>query len=189
MGCTQPQGVAAMSVAPRVADQMGVRVGDAVGFSIHLEDWTSAKTEIKYMTNGMLLREFMNNPDLAPCAAMIMDEAHELLMVREVSLVVVVRMPFSEELSIQNKAIVLASSDDTVWGITQFLIICKQWILHPQQSQRPHPDTHADDLTKNDEPEEDDAHTRTIIQSKNFTQQTNTLDVDTHMMLYIEQEC
>ncbi|MBW0495430.1 hypothetical protein O181_035145 [Austropuccinia psidii MF-1] len=52
---------------------------------------------------------------------------------------------------------------------------------------------HADDLKKDDrmdedEPEDDDARTRKIIKSNNFTQQTNTLDVDKHMMLYIEQE-
>ncbi|MBW0530860.1 hypothetical protein O181_070575 [Austropuccinia psidii MF-1] len=77
IGCTQPRRVAAMSVAARVADEMGVRVGDAVGYSIRFEDCTSPKTVIKYMTDGMLLREFMTEPDLAGYAAMIIDEAHE----------------------------------------------------------------------------------------------------------------
>ena len=77
IGCTQPRRVAAMSVAARVADEMGVRVGDAVGYSIRFEDCTSPKTVIKYMTDGMLLREFMTEPDLAGYSAMIIDEAHE----------------------------------------------------------------------------------------------------------------
>ncbi|KAH9460012.1 hypothetical protein MJO29_003953 [Puccinia striiformis f. sp. tritici] len=77
IGCTQPRRVAAMSVAARVADEMGVRVGDAVGYSIRFEDCTSPKTVIKYMTDGMLLREFMTEPDLAGYNAMIIDEAHE----------------------------------------------------------------------------------------------------------------
>lgn len=66
-----------MSVAARVAEEMGVRVGDAVGYSIRFEDCTSPKTVIKYMTDGMLLREFMTEPDLAGYNAMIIDEAHE----------------------------------------------------------------------------------------------------------------
>ncbi|MBW0467711.1 hypothetical protein O181_007426 [Austropuccinia psidii MF-1] len=60
IGCTQPQRVAA-----RVADEMSVKVGDAIGYSIQFEDCTSPKTVIKYMTNGMLLREFMTKPDLS----------------------------------------------------------------------------------------------------------------------------
>ena len=56
IGCTQPRRVAAMSVAKRVADEMGVSLGDEVGYSIRFEDCTSEKTIIKYMTDGMLLR-------------------------------------------------------------------------------------------------------------------------------------
>ncbi|MBW0552130.1 hypothetical protein O181_091845 [Austropuccinia psidii MF-1] len=114
------------------------RVRDAIGYSIRLEDCTSAKMAIKYMTNGMLLREFMTKPDLAAYTAMIMDEAHELSMVREVSLIVVVRNPFSKELSIKIKTIILAYCNDTVCGITQFLIICKKLskeIFHSKRTQ------------------------------------------------------
>jgi pre-mRNA-splicing factor ATP-dependent RNA helicase DHX16 len=77
IGCTQPRRVAAMSVAARVAEEMGVRLGKEVGYSIRFEDCTSDKTVIKYMTDGMLLREFMTEPDLAGYNAMIIDEAHE----------------------------------------------------------------------------------------------------------------
>jgi HrpA-like RNA helicase len=56
IGVTQPRRVAAMSVAKRVADEMGVRLGHEVGYSIRFEDCTSDKTIIKYMTDGMLLR-------------------------------------------------------------------------------------------------------------------------------------
>ncbi|VDO62355.1 unnamed protein product, partial [Onchocerca flexuosa] len=65
VGCTQPRRVAAMSVATRVAEEMGVKLGIEVGYSIRFEDCTSEKTVIKYMTDGMLLREFLNEPDLA----------------------------------------------------------------------------------------------------------------------------
>jgi pre-mRNA-splicing factor ATP-dependent RNA helicase DHX16 len=77
VGCTQPRRVAAMSVAARVADEMGVKVGNEVGYSIRFEDATSDKTILKYMTDGMLLREFMTEPDLGAYSALMIDEAHE----------------------------------------------------------------------------------------------------------------
>lgn len=77
VGCTQPRRVAAMSVAARVADEMGVKVGNEVGYSIRFEDSTSDKTVLKYMTDGMLLREFMTEPDLGGYSAIMIDEAHE----------------------------------------------------------------------------------------------------------------
>jgi pre-mRNA-splicing factor ATP-dependent RNA helicase DHX16 len=77
VGCTQPRRVAAMSVAARVAEEMGTKVGYEVGYSIRFEDCTSDKTILKYMTDGMLLREFLTEPDLAGYSALIIDEAHE----------------------------------------------------------------------------------------------------------------
>lgn len=77
VGCTQPRRVAAMSVAARVADEVGVKVGNEVGYTIRFEDCTSDKTILKYMTDGMLLREFMTEPDLAGYSALMIDEAHE----------------------------------------------------------------------------------------------------------------
>ncbi|KAJ1921966.1 hypothetical protein H4219_000313 [Mycoemilia scoparia] len=77
IGCTQPRRVAAMSVAARVAEEVGTKVGHEVGYAIRFEDCTSDKTEIKYMTDGTLLREFMSEPDLASYSCLMIDEAHE----------------------------------------------------------------------------------------------------------------
>ena len=77
IGCTQPRRVAAMSVAARVAEEKGVKLGNEVGYSIRFEDCTSEKTKIKYMTDGMLLREFLSEPDLGSYSCMMIDEAHE----------------------------------------------------------------------------------------------------------------
>ncbi|KFM23132.1 Putative pre-mRNA-splicing factor ATP-dependent RNA helicase DHX16 [Auxenochlorella protothecoides] len=77
IGCTQPRRVAAMSVAARVAVEVGVKLGAEVGYSIRFEDCTSDKTVLKYMTDGMLLREFLSEPDLAGYSCMMVDEAHE----------------------------------------------------------------------------------------------------------------
>uniref|UniRef100_A0AAQ4P3Q1 RNA helicase n=1 Tax=Gasterosteus aculeatus aculeatus TaxID=481459 RepID=A0AAQ4P3Q1_GASAC len=77
IGCTQPRRVAAMSVASRVAQEMSVKLGNEVGYSIRFEDCTSERTVLKYMTDGMLLREFLTEPDLASYSVVIIDEAHE----------------------------------------------------------------------------------------------------------------
>jgi pre-mRNA-splicing factor ATP-dependent RNA helicase DHX15/PRP43 len=77
IGCTQPRRVAAMSVAKRVADEMDVTLGEQVGYIIRFEDVTSSKTILKYLTDGMLLREAMNDPLLERYGVIILDEAHE----------------------------------------------------------------------------------------------------------------
>lgn len=77
VGCTQPRRVAAMSVAKRVSDELNVPLGDEVGYAIRFEDCTTPKTLIKYMTDGILLRESLRESDLDPYSAIIMDEAHE----------------------------------------------------------------------------------------------------------------
>ncbi|KAK7282572.1 hypothetical protein RIF29_11469 [Crotalaria pallida] len=77
IACTQPRRVAAMSVAARVSQEMGVKLGHEVGYSIRFEDCTSEKTMLKYMTDGMLLREFLGEPDLASYSVVMVDEAHE----------------------------------------------------------------------------------------------------------------
>jgi pre-mRNA-splicing factor ATP-dependent RNA helicase DHX16 len=69
--------VAAMSVAARVATEMNVKLGHEVGYSIRFENCTSRKTIIQYMTDGMLLREILTEPDLASYSCMVIDEAHE----------------------------------------------------------------------------------------------------------------
>ncbi|XP_056318359.1 pre-mRNA-splicing factor ATP-dependent RNA helicase PRP16 [Danio aesculapii] len=77
VGCTQPRRVAAMSVAKRVSEEMNSNLGEEVGYAIRFEDCTSEKTMIKYMTDGILLRESLRESDLDHYSAVIMDEAHE----------------------------------------------------------------------------------------------------------------
>ncbi|OQD75204.1 hypothetical protein PENDEC_c008G00691 [Penicillium decumbens] len=77
IGCTQPRRVAAMSVAKRVSEEMEVDLGGEVGYAIRFEDCTSDKTMIKYMTDGVLLRESLVQQDLDKYSCIIMDEAHE----------------------------------------------------------------------------------------------------------------
>ncbi|CAJ2513674.1 Uu.00g017930.m01.CDS01 [Anthostomella pinea] len=77
IGCTQPRRVAAMSVAKRVAEEVGCELGQEVGYTIRFEDKTSPATRIKYMTDGMLERETLVDPDVKRYSVIMLDEAHE----------------------------------------------------------------------------------------------------------------
>ncbi|KAJ4851210.1 Pre-mRNA-splicing factor ATP-dependent RNA helicase DEAH10 [Turnera subulata] len=77
IGVTQPRRVAAVTVAKRVAEECGVELGQMVGYSIRFDDKTSASTRIKYMTDGLLLREALLDPYLSRYSVIIVDEAHE----------------------------------------------------------------------------------------------------------------
>ncbi|KAJ0799665.1 putative RNA helicase [Helianthus annuus] len=77
IGCTQPRRVAAMSVAKRVAEEFGCRLGEEVGYAIRFEDCTGPETVIKYMTDGMLLREILIDENLSQYSVIMLDEAHE----------------------------------------------------------------------------------------------------------------
>jgi HrpA-like RNA helicase len=74
IGCTQPRRVAAMSVAKRVAEEFGCRLGEEVGYAIRFEDCTSPETVIKYMTDGMLLRETLLDDLLSQYCLIMLDE-------------------------------------------------------------------------------------------------------------------
>lgn len=84
VACTQPRRVAAMSVAQRVAQEMDVNLGEEVGYSIRFEDMTSPSTILKYMTDGMLLREAMNDHNLTRYSTIILDEAHERTLATDI---------------------------------------------------------------------------------------------------------
>ena len=78
IGCTQPRRVAAVCVAKRVSEEMNSQLGDIVGYTIRFEEFVNEKkTKIKYMTEGILLRESLTDNELNMYSVIIMDEAHE----------------------------------------------------------------------------------------------------------------
>ncbi|RKU46964.1 DEAH-box ATP-dependent RNA helicase prp43 [Coniochaeta pulveracea] len=84
IACTQPRRVAAMSVAQRVADELDVKLGEEVGYSIRFENKTTPRTLLKYMTDGQLLRESMHDHDMSRYSCIILDEAHERTLATDI---------------------------------------------------------------------------------------------------------
>ncbi len=77
LGCTQPRRVAALTVAQRIAEELGVNFGAEVGAKIRFTDQTRPNTLIKVMTDGILLNELQSDPRLSAYEAIVIDEAHE----------------------------------------------------------------------------------------------------------------
>jgi ATP-dependent helicase HrpA len=76
IGCTQPRRIAASSVSTRVSEELG-NLGEIVGYKIRFHDYTTKKTRIKFMTDGVLLAESRNDPLLKKYGVIVLDEAHE----------------------------------------------------------------------------------------------------------------
>ena len=74
---TQPRRVAAITVARRVAAEMGASLGGLVGYCVRFDDKSCAATKVRYLTDGMLLREACADPSLKRYAVVIVDEVHE----------------------------------------------------------------------------------------------------------------
>lgn len=77
IGITQPRRIAARSLAARVAEELNVAVGGMVGYQVRFSDRSGDDTQIKFMTDGILLAEIQRDPDLRAYRCLIIDEAHE----------------------------------------------------------------------------------------------------------------
>ncbi|KAH7119021.1 P-loop containing nucleoside triphosphate hydrolase protein [Dendryphion nanum] len=84
VACTQPRRVAAMSVAKRVSEEMGCRLSAEVGYVVRFDSKVSDKTIVKYMTDGLLLKECFNSPGLDGYKCIVLDEAHERTLATDI---------------------------------------------------------------------------------------------------------
>ncbi|KAL5732381.1 hypothetical protein ACOSP7_031728 [Xanthoceras sorbifolium] len=121
IGVTQPRRVAAVSVARRVAQELDVRLGEEVGYAIRFEDRTSEKTCIKYLTDGVLLRESLSNPNLDQYSVIILDEAHERSLNTDILLGLVKRLV---KMRISNLKILITSATLDGEKVSKFFSNC-----------------------------------------------------------------
>ena len=82
----QPRRLAARLLATRVAQELGVRLGDEVGYQIRFENCTSAKTRIRFVTEGVLLRQLIDDPQLRGVGVILFDEFHERHLYGDITL-------------------------------------------------------------------------------------------------------
>ncbi len=82
----QPRRIAARMLARRVAEEMDVRLGEEVGYQVRFEGAVSARTRIRFVTEGILLRRMMDDPRLRGVSAVIFDEFHERHLFGDITL-------------------------------------------------------------------------------------------------------
>ncbi len=82
----QPRRLAARLLAARVAQELGVKLGEEVGYQIRFENVTSAKTKIRFVTEGVLLRQMITDPQLRGVSAILFDEFHERHLYGDITL-------------------------------------------------------------------------------------------------------
>lgn len=87
IGVTEPRRVAATTLASRVAEEKGCLLGDTVGYCIRFDDrFDPQRTKIKYMTEGILLREMMADPLLRSYSVIMLDEVHERTLYTDIAM-------------------------------------------------------------------------------------------------------
>jgi ATP-dependent RNA helicase HrpB len=92
---TEPRRLAARLAARHVADERGARLGERVGYSVRFEDVSSRRTRVRYVTEGVLLRRLLDDPELAGAGAIVLDEFHERHLETDLLLALVKRLQAS----------------------------------------------------------------------------------------------
>jgi ATP-dependent helicase HrpB len=82
----QPRRLATRLLAARVAQELGVQLGQEVGYQIRFENVTSAKTKIRFVTEGVLLRQMIDDPQLKGVSTLVFDEFHERHLYGDITL-------------------------------------------------------------------------------------------------------
>uniref|UniRef100_A0ACD5XRQ4 Uncharacterized protein n=1 Tax=Avena sativa TaxID=4498 RepID=A0ACD5XRQ4_AVESA len=118
IGITQPRRVAAVTVAKRVAEECNDQLGKKVGYSIRFDDSTSNATRIKYMTDGLLLREALLDPLLSKYSVIVVDEAHERTVHTDVLLGLLKKVQHSRSIYADKDGKTLSNKQDQSQSFT-----------------------------------------------------------------------
>ena len=107
----QPRRLAARLLAKRVAEERNIRLGREVGFQVRLNHCSSRETRIKYVTEGILLRRFLGDPNLKNVGAILFDEFHERHLYGDITLAKAVQLQIRRRPDL--KLIVMSATLDT----------------------------------------------------------------------------
>ncbi|OQO08129.1 hypothetical protein B0A48_06923 [Cryoendolithus antarcticus] len=143
---TQPRRVAAISLARRVAEEMGTPLGKSspaskVGYSVRFDEAIGPSTRIKYLTEGMLLQEMLRDSSFGQYSCVIIDEVHERNLNVDLLLGFLRELVYSKRRKQPLKLVVMSATADVV-GISRYL-----------QAGSPEPSSNGDQTTENDEQE------------------------------------
>jgi ATP-dependent helicase HrpB len=88
----EPRRLAARLAARRVAEELGERLGETIGYTVRFEDVSSARTRVRFVTEGVLTRRLLADPLLRGVSAVLLDEFHERHLQGDVALALLKRM-------------------------------------------------------------------------------------------------
>ena len=117
----QPRRLATRMLARRVASEMGEPVGQTVGYQIRLESKVSAKTKIRFVTEGILLRQMSFDPSLRGVNVLVFDEFHERHLYGDITLARARQIQASSRPDLK---IVVMSATLDVAGLAEYLAPC-----------------------------------------------------------------
>ncbi|MEI6350812.1 MAG: ATP-dependent helicase HrpB [Verrucomicrobiota bacterium] len=118
----QPRRLATRMLAARVAQERGCRLGEEVGYQIRFDKVASAKTRIRFVTEGVLLRQMLNDPELHGVSAILFDEFHERHLYGDITLARA--LDLQATLRPDLKLVVMSATLDTV-GLERYLAPCE----------------------------------------------------------------
>ena len=117
----QPRRLATRMLAARVAQERGCKLGEEVGFQIRFDKVTSARTRIRFVTEGVLLRQMLNDPGLRGVSAILFDEFHERHLYGDITLARALDLQATRRPDL--KLVVMSATLDTL-GLERYLAPC-----------------------------------------------------------------
>ena len=88
----EPRRLAARLAAKRVAQEMGERVGETVGYQVRFDEATGPRTQLRFLTEGILTRRLLSDPNLQGVSTVVLDEFHERHLDGDLALALLLRL-------------------------------------------------------------------------------------------------